>query len=117
MKNRRLTPARILKRERTNLCQLLLIRHRLVRPGSGLSRSRDRLVLRDYLMRLAVGNNLAALKQNNAVAQTLDRTQIMRDKDDGRPRLFHLAYALQAFLLKGCVANGQDFIQKKNVRV
>jgi hypothetical protein len=60
---------------------------------------------------------MTAPHQNHAVAQTLDRSEVVRDKNDGRPSLLQLRDAAQAPGLKGRVADREDFIEEQDVRV
>src|SRR5262249_6446185 len=73
------------------------------------------LVLPYYLTRWAIRDNLPTLHQQHAVAQRLDRIQVMRDEDNGPTFSPQCPHSIKTFLLEGHVADGQHFVQEQDL--
>src|SRR6266513_5940626 len=68
-------------------------------------------------MSIAVHTNLARVNPNPAVRETANLIELMRDEHDGASGAGDIAHLAEAFFLEIHVADGQDFIDKENLRL
>src|SRR5215207_11042884 len=57
---------------------------------------------------LVDGHDLPALEQHRAVAEALDRAHVVRDEDDRLAGVLEAVELVEALLLEGDVADGED---------
>ena len=111
----RLAPLRVAEREPAYLDKLLLVLHLGARR---LRRLEGRvLVLSDYVVRRAGGDDLAVAQQQHAVAQSLDGAQVVRDENYCSPGTLQVADALKALGLERSVADRQNFVEQEYIGV
>ena len=65
--------------------------------------------------RCACGGDLSGLEQDGAVAQALDRGQVVRDEKTGDAAVPELLDPLQALDLKFGVADGEHLVDEQDV--
>ena len=63
------------------------------------------------------GDQLTVVHQRDAVAESFDRHQVVRDEEHRRSRTSQLVQPIDALQLKGGVADGQHFVDEQNVRL
>ena len=78
-----------------------------LRDGTG-GKSR-RVVFHDVL-HIPIGSNLAALKQDRAVAQRSHRIHVMAYKQNGSPTLSEILHFAKTFFLKGSIADRKHLV-------
>ena len=67
------------------------------------------------LARVAQLHHVASLHQHRAVAEALDRVHVVRDKDDRLALALEAVELLEALLLEGCVADGEDLVDQQDL--
>src|SRR5207248_7663351 len=86
-------------------------------PGSQSVSSAQSLVLPDDLVRIADHHRLAALEQQHAITNALDRLEVVANEDDRLPLAPDPFERFEALLLEGLVANGKHLVEEKDVEV
>ena len=85
-------------------------------PHFGRRKGQSKLfVLGNNRARCAADDHLSVIEQQNAIAQILDGTQVVRNEHNGFARALQLRHPVDAFRLKICIANGENFVEQKNV--
>ena len=84
---------------------------------AALRRDRALMVLANHVARAPFRGDAAVTHEDDALAEPLDRGEIVRDEHDRRAGLLELLDALHALRLERRVADGEHLVEQEDLRI